>query len=145
MNTKQFNVRVYGICELNSQFLITDEVIDGHRMTKLVGGGLEWGEGLVDAIKREFREECEANVIETSHFYTTDFFQQSAFRIEDQLISIYYLVRLEHPERINVVQKPFAKIVGNGQCFRWVNREDLRSADFTFPIDQKVIEMLLLT
>jgi len=44
-------------------------------MTKFPGGGLQFGEGTIDCIKREFREElgCEIGVLK--HFYTTDYFQ----------------------------------------------------------------------
>jgi len=37
---KQFNIRVYGICEYNGAYLVTDEIVKGVRMTKFVGDGL---------------------------------------------------------------------------------------------------------
>src|SRR5580698_9285100 len=88
-----FNVRVYGLL-VNDQneVMISDEQEYGIRFTKFPGGGLEFGEGLIDGLKREFLEECNAEVEVIGHFYTTDFFVQSAFN-ESQVISVYYLVR----------------------------------------------------
>lgn len=143
MKGKRFNIRVYGICEYNGAHLVTDEIVKGVRMTKFVGGGLEWGEGIRDALIREFAEECETAVLEASHFYTTENFQESAFRSDDQLISVYYKVNLESPERINAVDIPFEGTSNGQQCFRWIGKADLSPDDFTFPIDKLVVEKLL--
>src|SRR6478672_4994784 len=89
----KFNVRVYGLLiNENDQVLLSDEEEYGFRFSKFPGGGLEYGEGLIDALKREFVEECNAEVEVLEHFYTTDFFIQSAFN-DSQIISVYYIVR----------------------------------------------------
>ena len=86
-----FNVRVYGILiDQYQRLLVTDEFIRGAYITKLPGGGLEFGEGTRDCLQREFREETGLEVSIGEHFYTTDFFQISAFNHKDQIISIYY-------------------------------------------------------
>ena len=55
----KFTIRVYGIIiNQKNEILISDEFQLGTKMTKLPGGGLEFGEGTIDCIKREFREEC---------------------------------------------------------------------------------------
>lgn len=71
-----FNIRVYGIL-LDSQqrLLVSDEFIRGAYITKLPGGGLEFGEGTRDCLKREFKEETGLDVVIGDHFYTTDFFK----------------------------------------------------------------------
>ncbi len=143
MLDKRLNVRVYGICEEDDYYLVTDEIIGGKPMTKFVGGGLEWGEGPRDTVIREFLEECDAKVIAAEHFYTTDFFQQSAFRPTDQLISVYYKVQLENSSHIPVAREPFEGLTGSGQCFRWISSSRLKPEEFTFPIDQMVAKMLL--
>ena len=53
-----FNVRVYGLL-INEfdQVLLSDEEESGFRFSKFPGGGLEYGEGLIDGLKREFMEE----------------------------------------------------------------------------------------
>ncbi|HEX4374403.1 MAG TPA: NUDIX domain-containing protein, partial [Puia sp.] len=80
-----FNVRVYGILfGGNKKVLVSDEFIRGNYYTKFPGGGLEFGEGTRDCLKREFKEEMDLEVKITGHIYTTDFFQMSAFNPEQQ-------------------------------------------------------------
>jgi ADP-ribose pyrophosphatase YjhB (NUDIX family) len=87
-----FNVRVYGILiNEQQQVLVSDELIRGGYFTKFCGGGLEFGEGTRDCLKREFKEEMNLDVSVGKHLYTTDFFQESAFSRGQQIISIYYL------------------------------------------------------
>src|SRR5215204_4771864 len=89
-----FNIRVYGILiNEKKQLLVSDEFIRGSYYTKFPGGGLEFGEGTRDCLKREFIEELNLQVDVLEHLYTTDFFQESAFRPGDQIISIYYRVK----------------------------------------------------
>ncbi len=76
-----FNVRVYGILVNDkNQILLSDEIIRGNFYTKFPGGGLEIGEGTRECLKREFKEEMNLEVEVEKHFYTTDFYQQSAFQ-----------------------------------------------------------------
>src|ERR1044071_6707044 len=93
-----FNIRVYGVLiNERKEVLVSDEYIRGSYYTKFPGGGLEYGEGTRDCLKREFIEEMNLKVEVGDHLYTTDFFQLSAFRPNQQILSIYYLVK---PERI---------------------------------------------
>jgi len=93
-----FNIRVYGILiNEEKQVLLSDEFIRGNYYTKFPGGGLEPGEGTRDCLKREFMEEMNLNVHVGAHLYTTDFYQQSAFNPERQIISIYYYVKALEP------------------------------------------------
>src|SRR6185295_18579844 len=88
-----FNLRVYGILlGENKQVLVSDEYIRGGYYTKFPGGGLEFGEGTLECLVREFQEEINLEVEVVEHIYTTDFFQISAFDNKSQIISIYYLV-----------------------------------------------------
>src|SRR5829696_6537669 len=90
----RFNIRVYGILiNDQKQVLVSDEFIRGKQYTKFPGGGLEYGEGTRDCLRREFLEEMNLKVEVGEHLYTTDHFQQSAFNPEHQIISIYYLVK----------------------------------------------------
>ncbi|MES2266168.1 MAG: NUDIX domain-containing protein [Bacteroidota bacterium] len=147
MSNKFFNVRVYGLLinEAN-EVLISDEQEYGFRFTKFPGGGLEYGEGLIEGLKREFVEECNTEVEVISHFYTTDFFVKSAFN-DSQIISVYYLVKAVSDLRFTTKTIVF-DFDGEGevlQSFRWVKLSDLTVDAFTFPTDQYVADLLLKT
>ncbi len=145
MDNKNFNVRVYGII-INSEneVLMSDEETKGVRFTKFPGGGLEFGEGLIDGLKREFLEECNLQVEVISHFYTTDFFVASAFG-GGQLISVYYLVKPLQGYNFKITDCEFDFEGQNGQskqCFRLVNIVDLTRESVTFPVDKNVVDLL---
>ena len=104
----RFTIRVYGILkDENNRVLLSDEFIRGDYFTKFPGGGLELGEGTRDCLKREFKEETGLDVIVGEHIYTTDYYQQSAFNPNDQIISIYYFVRAEDVSSLNIKTKVF--------------------------------------
>jgi ADP-ribose pyrophosphatase YjhB (NUDIX family) len=137
-----FVIRVYGIIVNESQeVLISNEFQHGMKMTKFPGGGLEFGEGTIDGLKRELREECNGQeLMNIKHFYTTDFFQKALFYDNKQLISIYYIAELLKPIRFRISNIPFdfqENIEGN-QSFRWVKIKNLNEVEITFPIDKFV-------
>ncbi|QJD97820.1 NUDIX domain-containing protein [Mucilaginibacter robiniae] len=139
-----FNVRVYGLLVNDRrEILLSDEQEYGMQFTKFPGGGLEHGEGLIDGLKREFMEECNASIEVISHFYTTDFFLKSAFN-NSQIISIYYWVKNISPLNLTFKIKQF-DFDGSGevlQAFRWKKLAELQADDLTFPIDQHVAKLL---
>ena len=102
-----FNVRVYGILIDKGNVLVSDEYIKGKYITKFPGGGLEFGEGTRDCLKREFKEEMNLEVKIEDHIYTTDYFQMSAFNPEHQIISIYYFVKALEPITVPLRSKEF--------------------------------------
>ncbi|HHJ10800.1 MAG TPA: NUDIX domain-containing protein [Bacteroidetes bacterium] len=144
VNTR-FTIRVYGIL-LNErqEVLLSDESYMGYRFTKFPGGGLEYGEGTVDCLKREIREETGCNIEIIRHLYTTDFFQESKFHPGIQVVSIYYLARFTEQPSFPVADKPFDFPDGaeRGQSFRWLSLKRLTPDTLTLPIDKKVIELL---
>jgi ADP-ribose pyrophosphatase YjhB (NUDIX family) len=137
-----FVIRVYGIIVNESQeVLISNEFQHGIKMTKFPGGGLEFGEGTIDGLKREFREECNGQeLINIKHFYTTDFFQKALFYDNKQLISIYYIAEFLKPIRFRISNIPFdfQENIERNQSFRWVKIKNLNEVEITFPIDKFV-------
>jgi ADP-ribose pyrophosphatase YjhB (NUDIX family) len=125
----KFNIRVYGICIQNGHLLMNEELILGRTVYKLPGGGLDWGEGTLDCLKREWKEELNMDIEVKDHFYTTDFFQKSAFD-QTQVISIYYFVEGKVPE-------PIINHVANERTY-WVPLHLINEDTFTLAIDKVV-------
>ncbi len=139
--TGRFNLRVYAIIQKGDRILLADEVIDGFEFTKFPGGGVEPGEGLLDALRRELREEGSTELYNIRHFYTTDFFQQSAFKPEEQIVSVYYLAEADIPwEEFQTDQSLPGKIHHLKLYFK--NLNDISESDLSFPIDKLVLEKL---
>jgi len=146
-----FNVRVYGLLfDSQKRLLVSDERIKGKHYTKLPGGGLEFGEGTRDCLKREFLEETGLDVTVLDHVYTTDFFQISAFNPAHQIISIYYKVTCNEPIHLDTISTPFDFRADqlndahkDAEIFRWVPHHELHPNVFSLPIDKIVIERLL--
>ena len=137
-----FNVRVYGLLVNDkNELLLSDEQFNSFMFTKFPGGGVELGEGLIDALKREFIEECNLEIEIVSHFYTTDFYEKSSFN-DSQVISVYYLVKAVQPIYLNFKSLVFDFDEGEEQAFRWVNLHALSPNEVTFRTDKTVIEFL---
>jgi ADP-ribose pyrophosphatase YjhB (NUDIX family) len=147
-----FNIRVYGILiNDQKQVLVSDELIRGSYYTKFPGGGLEFGEGTRDCLKREFKEEMDLNVEVGEHIYTTDFFQMSAFNPEHQIISIYYFAEALEPIRaplrdslfdFDEQQMKVYKDTGETETFRFINWNEFSENSVSLPIDKVVAKLL---
>jgi len=147
-----FNIRVYGLLiNEKKQVLVSDEFIRGSYYTKFPGGGLEFGEGTRDCLKREFKEEMDLSVEIEEHIYTTDFFQMSAFNPEHQIVSIYYLVKAIEPIKATLrdtlfdfdeQQMKVYKETGETETFRFVDWDDFSEDSVSLPIDKIVAGMI---
>ena len=140
---KRFNLRCYAII-INDQneLLLSDEFRNGHAFTKLVGGGLEWGEGTKACLQREIKEELNIDASIGELYYVNDFFQQSAFNEEEQLLSFYYKIKTIDFEKIKIENHMYP-LTENGEKFRWQKMSELHPDDVTFPIDKVVIRKLI--
>ena len=144
----KFNIRVYGLLFSNKgDILVSDEARFGKKFTKFPGGGLEFGEGVIDCLKREYMEELNQRVDVVEHFYTTDFYQKSAFDNQDQLISIYYVVKPVGRVNFKTSKTPFDFDLESSdlQSFRFEPINNLSENNFTFPIDKHVARLIIDT
>ena len=135
-----FNVRVYGLLiNEKNEILLSDEIIRGNFYTKFPGGGMEFGEGTIECLKREFKEELQIDVEVLHHFYTTDYYQRSYFNPDDQIISIYYHVSCNESfdlQQINSEQD-------RSEQFRFIHLSDFSEDKVSLPIDKTVARLLV--
>jgi ADP-ribose pyrophosphatase YjhB (NUDIX family) len=134
-----FNVRTYALIIEKGKILLSNELINGKEIIKFPGGGVEFGEGIVDALKREAKEEMNSRLENIKHFYTTDFFQKSQFKNTDQLISIYYKADFFSSKEFTPKEK---KPLKDTPVFFWMSLNKLKTELFHFPIDKHVCKLI---
>ena len=154
MTIRRFNIRVYLLLfdETKTHILLSDEIINGDYITKFPGGGLEYGEGILDCLHREAKEELGQGVEVIKQYYTTECFQRSMVRAEDQIICVYYQCFLakdsagkRNPKfRVTDKKFDFVEFREREESFRWQSSGSLMPIDFSLPLDQKVATKLSL-
>ena len=82
---------------------------------------------------REWNEELNIDIEVLSHYYTTEFFQPSAYD-NSQVISIYYLVSAAVPDA-------FVNYEANERTY-WMDLKEVSENTFTLAIDKVVGGML---
>lgn len=132
---QRFNIRVYGLWLNEGRVLVSEEEIIGTNIIKFPGGGLQFGEGTIDCLKREWKEELDMDIEVLNHFYTTDYYQPSAFD-KSQVVSIYYLVK-PLTDNNYIVNK------NDNEVSYWMKLTDITKDTFPLPIDRRVAEMIL--
>lgn len=130
----RFNIRVYGIWIEGDRVLVNEETIRGKKYIKFPGGGLEYGEGIIQCLHREWQEELNLEIKVLEHFYTTEFFQKSAFD-NTQVVSIYYLVTTVQPS-------PYIINTNPEEYTHWIKIEDITDDTFSLPIDKVAGKMI---
>jgi 8-oxo-dGTP pyrophosphatase MutT (NUDIX family) len=130
----KINIRVYACAVKDKKVLTLFEEYAGVPLMKLPGGGLELGEGVLDCLHREFEEELNVKVEILEHFYTQEQFLTSRFRENEQLLTIYYLVRIINEEDFLIMDPCIEKA-------EWVDI-DTPENPFPLPIDKIVFDKL---
>src|SRR5690606_5961526 len=90
----KLNIRVYATAVKDGKVLVLHEEYAGEQLMKLPGGGLEFGEGVLDCLHREFEEELNVKIKILGQLYTQEDFVVSRCRENEQLLTIYYLVEI---------------------------------------------------
>ena len=145
MKESRIIIRVYGIyLDKQKGLLVSDELIKGMNITKFPGGGLEFGEGTIDCLKREMIEETGFEFKILTHFYTTDYYVQSVFDPNRQVVSIYYLMEPVKELTIRIAEKPFDFLTNEegSQSFRFISIDEINENQFTLSIDRHVALLL---
>ncbi|MDG4949852.1 NUDIX hydrolase [Weeksellaceae bacterium KMM 9724] len=131
-----FNIRVYGLIIHQDALLILKEPYAGEILFKFPGGGLEFGESLIEGLKRELKEELNLNLTEASHFYTQEEFMVSKFRANEQLLTIYYKAKVDNIEDLTKFDQAIQELI-------WVPLKELSTNHVNLPIDQVVVKKLM--
>lgn len=129
-----FNIRVYAACIKDKKVLVLFEEYAGTHLMKLPGGGLEYGEGTLECLHREFDEELNLKIKNLEHFYTQEDFLVSRFRENEQLFTVYYLAEIEDENELLIMDPCIEKT-------EWIPL-DTEENPFPLPIDRIVFEKL---
>lgn len=141
----KFNIRVYGIWRKDDKILVSNENIDGFKMLKLPGGGLEYGEGPKECLVREFKEELGVEIEIDKLVHTTENFIQSVFRQNEQVVAIHYLVH-SHDTIKNMQTTQPTRLGGtNFHKFEWKELHTNLLNELTFEMDKQALAVLLNT
>ncbi len=136
----KFNIRVYGLWIKNQKVLISHENIDGFKMTKFPGGGLEFGEGVVDCLKREFREELGVELVKLSLLHVSNRFIKSSFKNNEQVVAVHYLVKSNQEiSNYNIVH-PTGVGKLNSIQFVWSDINKELHDSLTFEMDKEALD-----
>jgi len=125
---------VYACVVKDKKVLTLFEEYAGEPLMKFPGGGLEFGEGLKECLKREFAEELNVDVEIGEHFYTQEDFLVSRFRDNEQLLTIYYLVNIVNEEDFIILDPCIEKA-------EWLSIDQPENP-FSLPIDRIVFDKL---
>ncbi|WHF52137.1 NUDIX domain-containing protein [Chryseobacterium gotjawalense] len=128
------NVRVYATIMKNGKVLALHEEYVGEHLMKFPGGGLEFGESVLECLERELEEELNITVKNIEHLYTQEDFLVSKFRDNDQLLSIYYLAEMVDENELLIMDPCIEKT-------EWVSL-NTEENPFLLPIDKIVFDVL---
>lgn len=131
-----FNVRIYGLLVHENRLLIIREPFAGMIIDKFPGGGLEFGEGTRDCLKREFKEELNLEIEVLEHIYTQDFFLASRFDEKEQILMIYYKVTAKDIAQLEILDPDIQALI-------WKDLNEVTTKDLSLPTDKLVLEMVV--
>lgn len=136
-------VRVYGFLEdADGRVLVSAERFRGQPLVKYPGGGVEWGEGIREALVREFQEELQLEVAVGELVFFNEFPVVSAFDANVQVFSFFYRVTATGP--MGFTAYPEVEVPDeDGERAVWVAKADLPGVPFTFEIEQEATKAFL--
>jgi 8-oxo-dGTP pyrophosphatase MutT (NUDIX family) len=138
-----FNIRVYALIVQRDSLLITEEKHGHLFLTKFPGGGLQFGESIPDALKRELIEELNVEVSDTKLFHVTESFVTSFLNKNQQVVGVYYLVNLKEELTNQYLEDNKLELENGFVEFKWKSFDELHPEKFSSMIDQEVFKKLM--
>ncbi|UYW01848.1 NUDIX domain-containing protein [Flavobacterium agricola] len=137
MNTTQldgFNVRVYAVCVHENKLLTVNEMFNNQWITKLPGGGLEFGEGPLACLKRELLEELNLEIETAEPFYIQEEYFESFVNNNKQIVILYFKVTLKNLETLKIQESNINNV-------NWI--EISEPCKLSLPIDKQMFSYLI--
>ncbi|MGQ2118251.1 NUDIX domain-containing protein [Ornithobacterium rhinotracheale] len=131
-----FTIRVYGILIHNNQLMRLKEPFWGEVLYKMPGGGLEFGEGTLQCLARELKEELNLTLDQAELFYVQEDFIRSKFKTNEQLFTVYYKISCKNISDLQIIDKNIEEV-------NWINLDQLSPEDMSLPVDKIVVGKLL--
>ncbi|SFI64900.1 ADP-ribose pyrophosphatase YjhB, NUDIX family [Kaistella treverensis] len=129
----KINVRVYVALLKDKKVLGLHEEYVGQQLLKFPGGGLEFGESVLECLQRELEEELNIKAKNITHLYTQENFIVSKFRDNEQLLSIYYEAEIADEKELLIMDPCIEKL-------EWISLSE--ENPFLLPVDKVVFELL---
>ena len=129
----KINVRVYVALLKDKNVLGLHEEYVGQQLLKFPGGGLEFGESVLECLQRELEEELNIKAKNITHLYTQENFIVSKFRDNEQLLSIYYEAEIADEKELLIMDPCIEKL-------EWISLSE--ENPFLLPVDKVVFERL---
>lgn len=142
-------IRVYGILQ-NTQkaILLSEEQFSDFRYVKFPGGGLQPGESTKTCLQRELSEELDLQVNHSQllHAYTCDQLITNRFNPKQQVIGVYYWVKVL-PLPKNLLDTQWLELPRNDGKVTiisryWTETRALKNR-LTFEMDRKAVNCVL--
>ncbi len=130
----KINVRVYATVVKDGKVLVLHEEYVGTQLMKFPGGGLEFGESVLECLHRELDEELNVKINIIEHLYTQENFLVSRFREDEQLLTLYYSVEIIDENDLLIRDSCIEKI-------EWISL-DTPENPFPLPVDKIDFDLL---
>ena len=130
----KINVRVYATVVKDRKVLVLHEEYAGSQLMKFPGGGLEFGESVLECLHREFEEELNVKINIIEHLYTQEGFLVSRFREDEQLLTLYYRAEIIDENDLLIRDSCIEKV-------EWISL-DIEENPFPLPVDKIVFDLL---
>lgn len=130
----RINIRIYVAVLKEKKVLTLFEEYAGVPLLKFPGGGLEYGESVIDCLHRELDEELNLKIKNVKHLYTQEDFVVSRFRENEQLLTIYYTAEMVEENELLIMDPCIEKI-------EWLPIDTVENP-FPLPVDKIAFEKL---